>query len=203
LLNKEINISPIIVIYQKYKYVHTMKIKVLFLTAALVASSSISLHSQEAKTYKHPIRDFSFDASGKWKQNNSHTDKMIYEMVNPEHDIHVMLWYNGGTESTCAHYLVKMADMKGLECEEPQKRTYGEKEIWVLDGLDKQHKPAERRIMAAMSYDKPYGLDAPERSQGKSYNAMHIAQIWCPADRYEENKEMIDGIIASLKLDEQ
>jgi len=29
---------------------------------------------------------------------------------------------------------------------------------------------------------------------------MHIAQIWCPADSYDKNKEYIDGIVASLEL---
>ena len=122
-----------------------MKIKVLFLTAALFASSSIVLHSQEPTTYKHPARDFSFEAVGSWEQNMHHTDKMIYEMVNPEHDIHVMLWYNGGTESSCEHYLLKMADMKGLECGEPQKKNYDNKEMWILDCQDNQGESTERR----------------------------------------------------------
>jgi len=182
---------------------NTMKIKVLFLTFALVTTSGISSFSQETVTYKHPVRDFSFEATGVWSKNNSHTDKMIYEMLNPEHDIHVMLWYNGGTESTCEHYLAKMADMKGLECSKPRKKNFDNKEIWILDCQDNQGKSTERRILAAMSYVKPYGKDAPARSQGKSYNAMHIAQVWCPASRYEENKETIDDIIASLELIEQ
>ncbi len=63
-----------------------------------------------------------------------------------------------------------------------------------------QQKINEKRILTAMSYSKPYGKDAPERCQGKSYNAMHIAQIWCPADSYDRNKEYIDGIVASLEL---
>lgn len=179
-----------------------MKIKVTFITFVLVAFTCMTLYAQTEATYKHPLRNFSFSSPDLWKHNTQHTDKMIYEMVNSERDIHVMLWYNGGTESTCAHYLLKMADMKGLDCGDPQKREYDGKEIWVLDCLDKQGKTPERRILAAMSYVKPYGKDAHERNRGKSYNAMHIAQLWCPASRYEENKEMIDEIIASLHLKE-
>jgi hypothetical protein len=180
-----------------------MKVKLFFLSLAFVAFSGISLHSQESKTYQHPVQEFSFTATGEWVQNSSYKDKMIYEMVNPEQDVHVMLWYNGGTESTCEHYLVKMAGMKGLECKEPVKKVIDDKVIWVLECLDKQQEAPEKRILAAMSYSKPYGKDAPERSQGKSYNAMHIAQLWCPAARYEENKDMINEIIASLELTEQ
>jgi len=34
----------------------------------------------------------------------------------------------------------------------------------------------------------------------KFINATHIAQIWCPVDSYDRNKEYIDGIVASLEL---
>lgn len=161
---------------------------------------SIPLQSQKPTTYKHPLRDFSFSAAGEWEQNTHHKDKMIYEMVNPEQDLHVMLWYNGGTESSCERYLKKMAGMKGLESEEPVEENYDGKTVWVLicrDGED------EVRVLAALSYVKNYGKDAPERCQGKTYNAMHIAQVWCPASEYQENKETIDGIIAGLELKEQ
>ena len=114
---------------------------------------SIPLQSQKSKTYEHPLREFSFSAAGDWEKNTRHNDKMIYEMVNPEHDLHVMLWYNGGTESSCGRYLTKMAGMKGLQCEEPVKKNYDGKSVWVLNCRDNK---GEVRTLAAMSYLKYY-----------------------------------------------
>ena len=109
-----------------------MKIKAFFLLVALVAYSSFVSLSQDAKTYRHPTRDFSFEASGMWQENPMNQDKMIYELINVENEVHVMLWYNGGTESSCEHYLVKMAEMKGLECEEPVKKVIDDKESPIV-----------------------------------------------------------------------
>ena len=154
-----------------------MKIKAVFTFFTLVAFLTTSLHAQDTKSYKHPIQNFSFSTSGDWHQIPNHKDKMIYEMVNKEKGVHVMLWYNGGTEMSCERYLVKMADMKGLEAGKPIKKEFKDKNIWILECSGKENDIKEKRIIAAMSYRKPYGKDAPERCQGKSYNAMHIAQV--------------------------
>lgn len=180
-----------------------MKIQTILLSASLVFFLINTMHSQETKTYTHPGGEFSFKATGEWINNPKHKDKMIYEMVNTEKDLHVMLWYNGGTESSREDYLKKMADMKGLEFDTFQNWHLDGKTICTLDCRGENDGKAERRILAAMSYKKAYGKDAGERHQGKSYNEMHIAQIWCPAERYEENKDAIVGIITSLELDKQ
>jgi len=121
-------------------------------------------------------------------------------MVNPERDIHVMLWYNGGTEMSCEKYLVKMADMKGLDCGDPFKKESENKAIWVLGCTGIDGDVPIKRFLAAMSYVKPYDKDAPERCWGKSYNAMHIALVWCPEDVYRDNKKEMEGIVTSLEL---
>lgn len=176
-----------------------MKTIPLLLTAILFFFSLDISQGQERQTYTHPGLDFSFSSSGKWENNSYHKDKMIYEMVNAETGIHVMLWYNGGTESTCEKYLVKMADMKGLNFEGPVEKE-GDEGPWALRCTGVEDGTAIVKILAALSYVEKYGPDVPERSKGKTYNAMHIAQVWCPEDRYEANKKMMQDIVTSLAL---
>ena len=58
-------------------------------------------------------------------------------------------------------------------------------------------------ILAALSYVKAYGDDVPTRTQGKTYNNLHIARVWCPIENYEANKEEMEAIVASLRLEEK
>jgi hypothetical protein len=177
-----------------------MKAITFLLPAVLFFASYNVSHDQEVKTFKHPELNFSFASSGEWKNNPYHKDKMIYEMVNEETGIHVMLWYTGGTESTCEKYLVKMADMKGLEFDEPVSQKVNQDTTWVLTCRGIQNDEKVVNILAALSFIKPYDKDDPERSQGKTFNAVHIAQVWCPENRYEENKDKMQDIIMSLDL---
>jgi hypothetical protein len=179
-----------------------MKAITFLLPAVLFFASYNVSHDQEVKTFKHPELNFSFKATGEWKNNPYHKDKMIYEMVNPKTGIHVLLWYTGGTESTCDKYLVKMADMKGLNFAEPVKKRGDREPVWVLTCTGAENDAKIVNILAALSYKEKYGKDAPERCQGESFNAIHIAQVWCPAKRYDENKKMMQDIISSLALAE-
>jgi len=158
--------------------------------------------AQDSTIYKHPKLNFSFESTGDWNNNPYHKDDMIFEMVNSDQDIHVLLWYNGGTEMDCEKYLLKMADMKGLNCNVPVRENFDNKTIWVLECTGFENDIQVTKILAAMSYEKPYEKDAPERCQGKDYNAIHIAQVWCPETKYQDNKKQMDDIIASLELEE-
>jgi len=177
-----------------------MKTRALILTTMITALMISFTHSQEMKTYKHPELEFSFTSSGHWENVPYHNDKMIYEMVNEKMDIHVMLWYTGGTEMDCERYLLKMADMKGIQCGDIIQEEITGETIWTLECQGTKDDQSLKKILAALSYIKPYGDDAPERCVGKNYNAIHIAQVWCPADKFEENKKMMDDIVASLEL---
>jgi hypothetical protein len=178
-----------------------MKAITLLLPAVFFIASFNNFQDEELKTFKHPKLNFFFKASGEWKNNPYHKDKMIYEMVSTEGDIHVILWYTGGTESTCEKYLLKMADMKGYRCDGPVTDVEGKGSIWTLKCLGTEYGQSIVNCLAALYYVEDYGEDAPERSQGKSYNAIHIAQVWCPEERYEENQAQIQEIIKSLVLE--
>jgi hypothetical protein len=93
-----------------------------------------------------------------------------------------------------------MGGMKGYDCGKVEKTTPGTKTIWVLECTGEEGNIPIRNTMAALSYVRSYGEDVPDRSKGKSYNAMHIAQVWCPESRYDENQQIIEDIIASLEL---
>jgi hypothetical protein len=74
---------------------------------------TFSLEAQEKQIYKHPILNFQFEAPPGWKQIKHNEDRIIYELIDSEKKIHVMLWYSA-TMQNAKGYLEKMADMKGL-----------------------------------------------------------------------------------------
>ncbi len=179
-----------------------MKNTKIILSACIFAILAASSSAQTIRQYTHPKLNYSFSAEGNWQQNPYHKDSLIYEMVNHEEKVHVLLWYNGGTEMSCERYLKKMAGMKGLECKECNKNELGSQTIWLMECTGKQFGEEAGIILAAQSYPKAYGMDAPARFQGKSYKAMHIAQIWCPLNSFEDQSIYLQGILHSLRLKE-
>ena len=175
------------------------------LSMLLTAFLSITLGfqgplDQDIHTFRHPVIGFSFSASGTWVQNPFQKDEMIYEMMENEKSIQVKLWYTGGVEMSPPRYLVKMADMTGLQSSEPFERTIDSQSVWLLETTGTEGGVNIHKTIAALSYREKYGEDAPGRCQGKEFNAVHIAELTCPLDRYGDNKLMMDGIISSLKL---
>jgi hypothetical protein len=179
-----------------------MKTKPVIAFLILFTFTSVIVLGQK-QTYKHPKCEFSFNAEGKWKKNPYHKDEMIYEMVKPGEDIHVMLWYTGGTEMSCSKYLLKMAGMKGFKEAKPEEKEFDRQKVWVMDTSGEEYGEEAHTILAALSYVKAYDADAPERCQGKTFNNLHIARVWCPVEKYEKNKEEMGAIVASLRLKEE
>ena len=150
--------------------------------------------AQELQVYKHPRMNIQFEAPVNWKENPYHGDILIYEIFDPDTDVHVMLWYTT-TEQNGPRYLEKMASMKDL----------------VLEG-----KPAKIQIKGrdAWSYNLPGFIDKkPIRmllavipdGKSKTYpreNALHIIQIWCPEENFEQHVHMMENILDSMEIKE-
>ena len=88
---------------------------------------------QTTDVYEHPSLNVQFTASQGWEQLPRPEDADIYEVVDPQSKVHVVLWHTE-TEQSGRAYLMKMAIMKGLashkECE---RRSIGSREAWTLD----------------------------------------------------------------------
>lgn len=102
----------------------------LMLVVMLPSGNAIG---QTGQIYEHPSLGIRFEASPNWERVPRPEDKMIYEVMDSESRIHVVLWYTS-TEQSARGYLLKMADMKGLEVEEePSKIRIKGHETWLLD----------------------------------------------------------------------
>lgn len=86
--------------------------KIIIVAAALLIPTTDSF-SQNPQIYKHSSLNIQFEASQNWLQVPHPEDELIYEMVDPDSVVHVVLWYTE-TEQDALSYLMKMADMKDL-----------------------------------------------------------------------------------------
>jgi hypothetical protein len=163
-----------------------MKITPLCLTVPLLLLlATAESGATDQATYRHPKLPFQFEASKGWTQIPHPEDRLIYHMVAPGGGLNVMLWYTE-TEQKAPGYLGKMANMKGYQTlTEARQEDLHRGAAWVLQavGISKEHE--DRVILAAIASGK----------------GLYIVQIWCPLERYEEEKDTMEAILASVRLD--
>jgi hypothetical protein len=151
--------------------------------------------AQELQVYKHPRLDIHFEAPANWEENPYHGDKLIYEIFNPDTDMHIMLWYTT-TEQDAPRYLEKMADMKDLVFEGgPAKIRIKGREAWLYNVPGFINEKPIRMMLAVIPHGK-----------SKTYpreNALHIIQIWCPEENYDTNKRMMENILGSMEITDE
>ena len=150
--------------------------------------------AQELKVYKHPRLNIQFKAPADWKENPYYRDKSIYEIFDPDTDMHVMLWYTT-TEQDGPKYLEKMASMKDLVPEgKPTKIQIKGRDAWFYNAPGFINKKSVRMLLAVIPDGK--SKDYPRE------NALHIIQIWCPAEQFVDNEQDMMLILNSIQITE-
>jgi hypothetical protein len=148
--------------------------------------------AQELKVYKHPRQNIQFEAPAGWKENPYHKDKGIYEIFDPDTDIHVMLWYTT-TEQSAPRYLEKMADMKGLAFEgKPAKIEIKNRDAWLYNAPAQVNRESVQILLAVIPDGK--SKEYPRE------NALHIIQILCPQENYEQHLRIMENILDSMEI---
>lgn len=150
--------------------------------------------ARELQVYKHPRLNIQFEAPADWKENPYHSDKSIYEIFDPDTDMHVMLWYTT-TEQDAPKYLEKMASMKDLVLEgKPAKIQIKGRDAWFYNLPGFVNKKPIRMLLAVIPDGK--SKDYPRE------NALHIIQIWCPAEQFTDNEQGMMLILNSIQITE-
>jgi len=90
-----------------------MKVSRLLLATVFALLITAPATAQENRIYEHPELDFQFAAPPGFERQPRPEDHMIYEVAEPGTGVHAVLWFTT-TEQDALHYLLKMADMKGL-----------------------------------------------------------------------------------------
>ncbi len=145
-------------------------------------------------TYKHPLLDFEFTASENWKKIDHPEDKLILEMVDPLDHIHVILWLTE-TVSKPKPYLLKMADMKGLELTgNPINIIANGREGWVIKAEGKINDIESTVFIAS------FPMTGDKYVHHKNHIAQYIMQIWCPSELLPQKTEEIGAIQKSVEI---
>ena len=167
------------------------------LLASLITFSFMMNHALagDLQVYKHPRQNIQFEAPADWKKNPYHKDKGIYEIFDPDADIHGMLWYTT-TEQDAPRYLEKMADMKGLVLEgKPVKIQIKNRDAWLYNAPGLVNKKSVQILLAVIPDGK--SKEYPRE------NALHIIQIWCPKEQFTDNEQGMMLILNSIQITEQ
>jgi hypothetical protein len=144
------------------------------------------------RTYKHPSLDFRFQASPRWIRVPRPEDDMIYEVMDSDSIVHVVLWYTT-TEQDAYRYLMKMADMKGLAPEsETSKIRIGQSDALVLDATGTINDVPIHTFLAVIEHGKS-ALHPRE-------NALYIAQLWCRENVYGRHAQSMRDILRSIEI---
>jgi hypothetical protein len=153
-----------------------------------------TLFAQTNKIYRHPHLSIEFEAPGNWHPVVRSEDSLIYEMINEDSLVHVVIWYTE-TEQRAPDYLWKMASMKELKLDkkpvEIQTENYSG---WMLQvkGFDNNMQIYTFLVVI------PGG-----KSQSRPReNKLYIVQIWCPNKYYDDKSEVMNHILNSIKVEE-
>jgi hypothetical protein len=153
---------------------------------------SIDAACDAGQTYKHPTLGFQFTATPGLKHVPRPGDEGTYEVMDPESDIHVMLWCTT-TEQDARRYLWKMADMMGLVSDEkPLRVRISGHNAWMFDVAGSVNNEPAHVLLATIQY----GMSTKHPRE----NALYIAQIWCPEEKYDENKEEMQEILTGIEI---
>ncbi len=163
-----------------------MRVMLAFASALVLAASGAVPSEKKAETHSHPGLPFEFKAFEGWRQVPRPGDEGTFEAVSPNGEVRVLLWYTA-TEQDARRYLMKMADMKGLNIPRG-----AEPDSVSNPGHD------------ALAYDVP-GTFLAVIHNGRSdsrpgENALYIVQISCPPGRHEEYRELTRSIFDSVRI---
>jgi hypothetical protein len=159
----------------------------------IIFSIPIKSFSQETQVYKHPTLQFQITASQNLINIHHPEDELLYEMMSPDSNMHVMLWYTE-TEQNARGYLTKMASMKDLNVgdEKPFLKTINDQEIWILNVAGCDGKLPIQTLLAATSH----GMSIKHPKE----NRLFIIQIWCQKENYPRHKSKFEKILNSVQI---
>lgn len=157
----------------------------------LIASQS---KAQSDQIYTHPILNIQFVAPSGWEQLPRPEDRLIYEIVDPDRTVHVVLWYTE-TMQDAPGYMKKMAGMKDLLYDgEPEELRVDGREAWRLDTSGPNEQRPIRLLLAVIHHEKPISH--------ADHNALFVIQIWCPEEFYAQKKQQMEKILKSIRFTE-
>ncbi len=166
--------------------------KIIVIIAILGLIVPLNAVAQKKAVYKHPKKNFQFEAGENWKNVKHSEDDLIYEMIDPEKCIHVMLWFTE-TMNSAKNYLNKMADMKGFNWEnEPKEMAINDREAWLIDCEGTVNNEKVKVLLVSIPItDEKYAAN-------KDHIAQYIIQIWCPLGKYDQKRQEMDEILQSV-----
>lgn len=159
---------------------------IALLVSALIVPAPADSAEAKAETHTHPGLPVSFRTFEGWHRVPRPGDEGTFEMASPDGKARVMLWYTS-TEMDARRYLVKMADMKGLDIPDGSMPE---------DIRTTHHDMVVYRIPGTTLAVIPNGNSAGHPKE----NALYIVQVSCLREGYEGCEELMDGILGTVRI---
>ena len=134
--------------------------------------------------YKHPEYDMQITASSNWKTYYEVAGTGIYEVVNTNNNMHILMWYCEST-SKSKPFLREFANMQGFIYKTGPNDT-------VLNNYHANY------LTAACVTDKiPHRVFLAAIGDNGGY---FLIQVKCPEDCYLMHREAMESVLASLRI---
>jgi hypothetical protein len=165
---------------------------VLIGAVTVLSVGGCASEKQTGQVYKHPSINIEFTASPGWEQVPRPEEPGVYEAVDPQSAVHVVLWQTE-TEQTALGYLLKMAGMKGLALDnQPKERSISTHDAWVLDTTGSEGEVAVHTLLAVIPHARV--------SSRPKERVLFIAQVWCQEGRWTQHMRSMRNILASVEI---
>lgn len=159
--------------------------------ALLLVALAASPRTQDVSTYRHPALPVSIEAPTGWEAGAWRDDPGVLEVAAPDGSVQVLLWFTD-TEQSADRYLAKMVGMKPVEPAGPvRKIDIGERPAWRVEATgSEQGQDGIAETFIAMDV-----------GPGFPGEGTLVLQVWCPERLRADHATLIDGIVASLRVE--
>ena len=170
-----------------------MRSRLLFIgMAAVLLLTGCATDTEVTQVFRHPSLNIQFKGPKGMQHQSWPGEVGVYEVFDPQSEVHVVVWHTE-TEQDGLAYLSKMADMKGLALDrEPEKRSIGGCEAWVLNTTGVQRDTPIHTLLAVLPHGKV-------RERPKE-NFLFIMQVWCPDSSWTQHQDTMEAILGSTEI---
>lgn len=133
--------------------------------------------------YRHPLYEFSFEASPSWNQVLHNYNGKVFEVTNPNHNMRISMSFVPGCKNARKH-LRELSGQDGLIClQKPKDTILSRRKVVLMQGACVKEKEAYRRMLI--------GIPGNE--------GLYMMEISCPAECYLHHKAELNSILSSLR----
>ena len=159
------------------------KINLYALSIVVLLSLSSGLQAQDEIVYQHPSLGIQFTASPNWNQVALASDKMTYELVNQNNNMHMKVWFEK-TEKPVREYLRSEVCKDGMVDENAFVTRLDNQDAYGISAIcSEMRRPFKVMLIALPAED-----------------GLYLLRFKCPEECYAEHQEQIQKLLKTIRL---